>query len=374
MDDTAKPERSGFPHQRFTPNLPPRPRQRGALISSSQEQPHPTFVNSRPRQRGAILPTIQEEPPVMTVPPKPRQRGALQPHVTIQREFDQSFEIGSSSQSLGCTNAQLYFLELQRRNGVSSLQEIKVTFAENWLRLEDTLQSHESILDQMKAEMDKSFLELKAAKEAALKEKEELEASRDQTMEALDLVKQEAGKARNVREDLEHISTDLSVQLAELNHMQKQVHEQQATLEELISMKVHNKAQDRRDNVRIEAESIAKDLQKCEAKLPALEAELARNRLATEKLAQAVLRHTADLGAVQVSAKKFSDGDGYKHFLSKQSRFIDADIHSSDVDLDNRDTSTRNWERQPLKRLPHHDGGDFAFVSLGESNAKHARW
>lgn len=337
----------------------PAPQQRGSLMPSMEEQPllvprqrgllhtpekvqgfskswHRGGVQEQPRQRGTITPAQEQHY-------RPRQRGAISPSVQEQaRDLQQgggprcsAADTPFSSHSQGPTQRQS---EVQRHTVLKPFLETKIMFLEMAIKLEAAMQSHESMFFEKKKELEKSFSDVKAAKAAALKEREEVEASKAGAMEGLEAINRQVGEVKSVREGLEHINTDLSVQLAELNRLQQQLEEQQRILEVLASLKAHHhEAPGSGEN-----EFMDKNLQECEVRLATLETELASSRLASEQLEQTALKRITDLNEVQVSAMVLLSD--CRNLSSLQSKLQQANTDRSEM----FNKTTR--ETRPLKR------------------------
>eukprot|EP00250_Pteridium_aquilinum_P019776 c24565_g1_i1 orf=176-1663(+) len=242
----------------------------------TQEQSH----------QGGTMPLAQEQSY------RPRQRGAIRP--PFQEQAFQAPNSSFTNTPSSLTTSLAPHPVAQEPRVLQPFLETKSLFSEMWCQLEAAIENRERMLMDMKAEMEKSLSQVKTSQVDALKEKEEVEARKAGALESTENISRQTGKLQSVRESLEQISTDLSVQVAELNRSRQQVEEQQRVLRVLESLKNHYDNSENEDN-----NFLDKNLQECEVKLATMERELEGSKQTSELLEKAALKRIGDLEEIE---------------------------------------------------------------------------
>ncbi|KAI5062809.1 hypothetical protein GOP47_0021356 [Adiantum capillus-veneris] len=235
---------------------------------------HRGSTQEKPNQGGALMPADGHT--------YPQPRGAIQGQVPLT--VPPLIQGVSNAPPLSARSARSLYPFL----------ETKASFEGMWHQLEAAIQCREGMLMNMMAEMEKCVSRVKTAKVNAVKEKEEAEARKAAAMQNLEIINKETGTIKRVRESLEQISTDLSVQVAELNLLLQQAQERQRVLELLENLKEHYDASE------IETRNhMDKSLQKCEAQLAMMEKELECSKKTSALLEKSALTKIGNLEEIE---------------------------------------------------------------------------
>ncbi|KAH7292644.1 hypothetical protein KP509_29G078800 [Ceratopteris richardii] len=178
------------------------------------------------------------------------------------------------------------------------LLETKASFEKMWHELDAAIQRREGMFANLKADMERASSLVKNAKADAVNERKAATARNAEAINNLDHITKQTGKIKSIREVLEQISTDLSVQVAELNLMLQQVQQQQRVVEVLESLGTH-KDDSRNDK----AKFIDESLQDCELKLTFMEKELDGSKRTSELLEESALKNMNYLEEIEANCK-----------------------------------------------------------------------
>eukprot|EP00249_Psilotum_nudum_P021298 c28057_g1_i1 orf=534-2480(-) len=165
----------------------------------------------------------------------------------------------------------------------SKLNLVTDSCNELWQELKAMMQTRESILAQMKEEIETSLKYSQAEQEAARKERAEAEAMKQEAQRVCETAQEETRKAKAEKEALERISTDISVQFAELKRLQHQLQQDWVDMGvRLTELKDSKKISNLPSNFEVE----------CEASVNALKTEYTSHWQISEALEHTVQKVT----------------------------------------------------------------------------------